>query len=460
MSYTEQKNRGFNRGHYKNNKKNNSYKGRGDRKDSKDSSYKKNRRGEENDTYGFNDGSYRNTRNNRYGSNKGRGGGGWNKRNSNNRGGRRFNKANINPDLYVNENATVEEKTNYHGVDFASFNLDPRLQKNLETKGFVTTTEIQDKAIPHIMDGRNLLGISRTGSGKTGAFLVPMLQKVLANETDKLLVLAPTRELAEQIAKEAITFLQDTSVFVSIVIGGESAGNQVAQLKRGGKVIIGTPGRINDFIKRGIIKIASFNNVVIDEVDRMLDMGFIDDIRKIYSRLSEEKQVLLFSATHNNRIQSIVDSLVKSYEIIKLSNNVASNSVIQSVVDFTHLEEKVDLLQEILKKKEVEKAIIFVETKRFANTIEQTLRSLNYQVGVIHGDKKQNFRKRMIDMFRKSKINYLVATDVAARGIDIEDITHVINLDEPNTYDEYIHRIGRTGRNGAIGTAFTFVKRK
>lgn len=361
---------------------------------------------------------------------------------------------------FISKTDTLENApATFSGQSFTAFGFNSQVDKNLALKGFVTTTEIQDKAIPLIMKGHDVLGISETGSGKTGAFLLPMLEKLLDAKGQKLLVVAPTRELAQQIHKEAISFIRGTYLNVSLVVGGESMGKQLSSLRKGDDIIIGTPGRIIDLIKRKSIKINTFNNIVVDEVDRMMDMGFIGDIEYMFGLVPNEKQSLFFSATLNKTVERVVEKLTTDFDIIKLTSNTPNKNVVQSVVDYTHNEEKFELLKEILKKEEVEKAVIFVETKRFADSVAKSLKLRNYKVDVIHGDKRQNVRKRVLDMFRRSKINVLVATNVAARGIDIDDITHVINLDEPTSYDEYIHRIGRTGRNGGVGTAYTFVKR-
>ncbi len=387
--------------------------------------------------------------------------------NSNNRGrsrGRYNNRRqNVSPqrgkEMYTyTPTPTTSEEEEYKGTAYAQLNLSDAILRNLDKKGFKYTTEIQDKCIPLILNGKNVLGISRTGSGKTGAFLISMIQK-LANDPDKkLMVIAPTRELAKQISKEAVSIVRGLKMNVSTLIGGENMFFQKKQLQRGQDIIIGTPGRIKDFMQQGIIQYSNINNIIIDEVDRMLDMGFIDDIKFIFREISPEKQALFFSATHNNTVERIVKSMVSDFELIKLDNNKPNENVHQSTIEYKHLSEKIDLLQELLQKQEVEKTIIFVETKRFADQIESILYKERFKVGVIHGDKRQNFRKRMIQKFRRSNINHLVATNVAARGIDIDDITHVINLDEPKNYDEYIHRIGRTGRNGKSGAAYTFIK--
>ncbi|MFQ5492858.1 MAG: DEAD/DEAH box helicase [Candidatus Dojkabacteria bacterium] len=380
---------------------------------------------------------------------------------SSNRHQSKRKKKTIDRNLFINDlQSEVEtDKQAYTGKKFAELGFDDRLFVNIHAKGFETTTEIQEKAIPLIMGGNDVLGISATGSGKTGAFLIPMIQKLITDNSQKLLVVAPTRELAMQISKEAVSFLKGTNSQSALIIGGESMNRQINQLQRGGHIIIGTPGRLVDLVRRGHIKLHQYNNIVVDEVDRMLDMGFIRDIRFIFTKLAQEKQALFFSATLNNTVEKTVASLSKSFEVIRLANNKPNKSVVQSVIDYNHSSEKLSILQEILKKREVEKALVFVDTKRFADKVNKVLHRNNFKVDAIHGDKRQNVRKRIFESFKLSKIHVLVATNVAARGLDVDDITHVINLDEPQTYDEYIHRIGRTGRNGALGTAYTFVQK-
>lgn len=360
---------------------------------------------------------------------------------------------------FINNQASAKEVT-YQGKPYEDFDFSAQMKKNLDFKGFTQTTEIQEKAIPEIINKTNLLGISATGSGKTGAFLIPLIDALISNNGEKLIVIAPTRELAEQIHKEALSLMRGTKLFSTLVIGGESMQKQINKLQKHNDIVIGTPGRIKDLIQQEKLDLKNYNNVVIDEVDRMFDMGFITDIRFIFAQTPQNRHALFFSATHNNQVEDIVNSLVDSYNIIKLSSNTPTNHVVQSVIDYSHSREKMTLLQELLEEEEVEKAIIFVETKRYADDVEQILRKNNFRVASIHGDKRQNVRKKVIDLFTKSKVDVLVATNVAARGIDIDDITHVINLDQPQSYDEYIHRIGRTGRNGAYGKALTFVKRK
>jgi ATP-dependent RNA helicase RhlE len=363
---------------------------------------------------------------------------------------------------YINDlqDQVVEEKNSYQGKEFAKAGFDHRLMRNISAKGFHRTTEIQERAIPLILAQKDVLGISATGSGKTAAFLIPMIQKMLMNKSQRLLIVAPTRELALQIAKETVSFVKGTHIRVASIIGGESMGRQIAQLEKGAQIVIGTPGRMKDLIERGKLPARVYNNIVVDEVDRMMDMGFIRDIEWIFRKVSQKRQSLFFSATLNKTVEHTVTGLTDSYEVIKLAQNEPSKNVVQSVVDFADSEEKITLLHEILDSEEVQKTIIFVDTKHYADKVDKMLFKKKYKVGVIHGGKRQTARKRVITRFKESEITVLVATNVAARGIDIDDITHVINLDEPQSYDEYIHRIGRTGRNGSLGAAYTFVKRR
>lgn len=361
--------------------------------------------------------------------------------------------------LYVSSNAIEPQVTNeFVPGSFDKFAFNEQLAYNLKRNSFETTTEIQEKTIPLIQAGQDVLGISQTGSGKTAAFLLPTIDKLIKDSNQKALIVVPTRELAYQIAKQAIQFVKGSRLRVSTIIGGEPIGRQVAQLNRGWDIMIGTPGRINDLIMKNVFQPNEINTIVLDEVDRMLDMGFVDDIQKICHQLRPSKQSLFFSATLNKKIELVIRQLSSGFQTVKLSQNIANNSVLQDIVQYSDNIHKIDLLKGMLDKDDFEKTLIFVETKRYADMVYRQLAQHKFKVDVIHGDKRQFTRKKVIDMFRYSRINVLVATSVAARGIDIHDITHVINLDEPQSYDDYIHRIGRTGRNGKLGKAFTFVK--
>lgn len=402
----------------------------------------------------------RNFRNNNQRSrNRGRNRGGSNNR-QNNRGGRN-NRTKIDPNKYISANQPLvdQEREVYNGIQFQNFNLSPKLLENLHQKGFKTTTAIQQEAIPAIQAGNDIVGISATGSGKTGAFLIPLIDKALKNDSENILVITPTRELALQILKEGISLIKGSKLRIELVIGGESIYKQKQNLQKNPAIVVGTPGRLLDMVDRKHLNLNRFNNLVIDEVDRMLDMGFIGDIKKLFAMTASSRQSLFFSATMDNRIEGIIKDMVGQYKMIKLSENKPINMVKQDVIYFDRREEKIDKLHSILMQEEVTKTVVFVETRRYADKVGKKLQQAGIRTGVIHGNKNQNQRKRIMEEYRRTKFNVLVATNVAARGLDIDDISHVINFDEPESYDEYIHRIGRTGRNGKEGTAYTFVGR-
>jgi ATP-dependent RNA helicase RhlE len=385
--------------------------------------------------------------------------------NRNNRGRRNSNKfmdsAKINPSRYISQAAQIneQEKDLYEGVDFSSYGLDGRILSNLHAKKIIRTTKIQELTIPEVMAGNDVLGISATGSGKTGAFVIPLAHKLLENQNESVLIIAPTRELAQQIFFEALSIIKGTRIRLGLAIGGENIYRQIDSLRRNPQMVIGTPGRLMDIAKRGFINFSNFTSIVIDEVDRMMDMGFIADIKEMYSQMASDKQSLFFSATMDKKVEATIREFSNNYTTIRLTENKPANLVDQDVVYYEATEEKISILHGILVKEEVKKTVIFVDTKRYADKVGKELYEKGINSGVLHGDKSQFNRKKILDLYRNSRINVLVATNVAARGIDIDDISHVINLDEPRTYEEYIHRIGRTGRNGRSGSALTFVKK-
>lgn len=391
----------------------------------------------------------------RYGfGNRGRGGRGG-------RRGRNVKKANTTPaSHYVSEAQPLpkKEKKQKLTLSYESLDLKAGLLKNLHAKGYTHTTEIQAAAIPIILSGSDLLGISATGSGKTAAFLVPMVQKLSTQKTQRLLVIAPTRELAMQIHTELVSLIKGSPLRAALIIGGSSMGKQIRDLKGRVDIIIGTPGRLHDMQRRGHLHLDLINNIVLDEVDRMLDMGFVDEIRDIFRLIADKRQSLFFSATIEHRITQIVGELVDEHETIKFGENEPGKYVTQAVVGFHDTSEKMHKLFSLLDQPEVEKSIVFVETKKYVDKVTEELTRKGYKAEAIHGGKTQGRRLKAIKLYRSNHVNILVATNVAARGLDITDITHVINFDEPQTYDEYIHRIGRTGRNGKTGFAYTFIE--
>lgn len=341
---------------------------------------------------------------------------------------------------------------------FLDFGFSPELQTNLNKREYKTPTPIQDQSIGHVMNGRDLLGLANTGTGKTAVFLLPLIDKVFRDKSQKVLILAPTRELALQIEDEFRQFSWSMKIFSAICVGGSPIYKQINNLKREPNFVIGTPGRLKDLSDRRLVKFETFNNIVIDEIDRMLDMGFVDEIKDILNKLPQNRQSLFFSATIPPKIKEITNHFLNNPETIEIKSRETAENVDQDIVRVRNSEMKFDQLQEVLKQTEVKKVLIFSETKRDVEKLANNLLNVGFKADSIHGDKKQSQRQRALTLFKTEAINILVATDVAARGLDIDDITHVINYTIPQTYTDYIHRIGRTGRGDKKGTALTFVE--
>jgi superfamily II DNA/RNA helicase len=311
------------------------------------------------------------------------------------------------------------------------------------------------------MDGKDVLGIANTGTGKTAAFLIPIIQKMANNRNETLLVIAPTRELAEQINSEFTDLTRGLNLYSVECTGGNSIFKQIQKIRKGCSVIVGTPGRLLDLSKRGEIDFAVATNIVLDEVDRMLDMGFVKDIKQIISQLPKQRQSLFFSATINRKVEELIGSILnRDYVKISVSKGETAQNVEQSVVNYSSPEDRARKLEEILTSMEGMKTLVFIATKRGVDKLARKLSADGYRVSSIHGNKKQRERSRSIMQFKEGRSDILLATDVAARGLDISGISHVINYDEPNTYEDYIHRIGRTGRADRSGVAITFVQKR
>lgn len=340
---------------------------------------------------------------------------------------------------------------------FADFGLRPELEHNLAQRKFTTPTPIQDQAIPVIMKGRDIVGLANTGTGKTGAFLLPLIDKVCHDRTQRVLILAPTRELAQQIEMEFRDFARGTRLYSTVCVGGMSAYRQISDLRRNPQFVIGTPGRLKDLSERGALRLASFNNVVIDEVDHMMDMGFIEPIKQLLKALPTKRQSLFFSATMPVRIRELMLQFVHDPVTVEVKSTQTVNNIEQDIVRVKDHSMKFDQLREILSSAALKKVLIFAETKREVEKLARELATRGFKAGSIHGDKKQRERQLALSQFKGNGLTILVATDVAARGIDVKDITHVINYTIPNTHDDYVHRIGRTGRGTSKGKALTFV---
>jgi len=341
--------------------------------------------------------------------------------------------------------------------NFEDFHFNEILIKNIKDKGYIKPTPIQDQIIPHILDGRDVLGISNTGTGKTAAFALPLINQILKNPNKRIIILSPTRELAQQTKQEIRSFTFDMRVFVALAIGGAYIREQILDVKRDPHIIVGTPGRIQDLAKRRVIRFDKFDTIVLDEVDRMLDMGFVEDIKQIVAQIPTPHQTLFFSATVNRKIEPLINSFLVNPAKVSVVTQESSKNVEQDVVRVKR-EDKERVLIDLLKQEELKKVLIFGGTKLVVEKLSKDLYEQGFKVGSLHGNKAQHQRQTTLKAFKENTINVLVATDVAARGLDVADITHVINYDKPNNYDDYVHRIGRTGRANAKGFALTFVE--
>lgn len=387
-----------------------------------------------------------------------------NNRNNGNRnrgGGGRRKITSFDPSMFIQKAAideetetAVEQYQNQHA--FADFAVNEQIKINLATKGYLNPTPIQDQIIPHIVEGRDVVGIANTGTGKTAAFLIPLIDKALKNSSTRVLVVTPTRELALQIRDELITFSQNLPIFSTICIGGSSITRQIERLQKRPNFVIGTPGRLKDLSQRRKINFVHFDTIVLDEVDRMLDMGFVHDMEAIISQLPKERQSLFFSATTNKKVESIMQGFLKNpvHVLIKSAENKIN--IDQDVVRLKG-RVKVEVLHDLLNQKEFQKVLVFGRTKFGMERLSRELDSRGFKVASIHGNKTQGQRQKALQQFRDDRVQVLLATDVVSRGLDINDVTHVINYDLPETYEDYVHRIGRTGRAEKSGIALTFV---
>ncbi len=357
---------------------------------------------------------------------------------------------------FVKKAEYVEEKPYVAKHAFADFPFAEQLHKNIAKKGFVHPTPIQDQSIEHILAGRDFFGLANTGTGKTGAFILPLIDRASRDKKQKVLILAPTRELAQQIDAEFKALAFWMQLFSACVVGGMPMGKQINEIRRGVSFVIGTPGRVTDLIKQGVLDLSGYKTVVLDEADRMLDMGFRDDMTFILGKCAAERQTLFFSATLSPEIKKLTQMYLKDPLFVSVVKGETSKNVDQDIVRAS-ADEKIDMLHDILIKDGSDKVLIFRETKHSVDKLETELRGRGFKVAGIHGDKRNRERMRTLEAFKKNELNILIATDVAARGLDIPNVTHVINYDIPNDYDTYVHRIGRTGRAGKKGSALTFV---
>lgn len=360
---------------------------------------------------------------------------------------------------FVNKAVITEEVERFIPEhSFSDFDLTDLLKKNIESKGYVSPTPIQDKSIPHILRGEDIVGIANTGTGKTAAFLIPLINKVVLNPREKVLIVVPTRELATQISEELTGFARRSGLFSVICIGGANMGQQIRELRHTHHFVIGTPGRLKDLMEERVLDLSGFNTVVLDEADRMLDMGFIGDMRLMLSKTPKDRHTLFFSATLSKEIEKLIHEFLKEPVRISVKTQDTAKSVHQDIVRVAPGENKLDVLEKLLREPEFTKVLIFSRTKHGTEKLAKELSRRGIKSESIHGNKSQPQRQRSLDIFKRDQAQALVATDVAARGLDISGVTHVINFDLPATYDDYVHRIGRTGRGGKLGKALTFVE--
>jgi ATP-dependent RNA helicase RhlE len=365
----------------------------------------------------------------------------------------------IDPRKFVNKaTAPVDQEVFVPVNTFKDFQFDDRLQFNIETHGYKLPTPIQDGGIPFVLEGRDIIGLANTGTGKTAAFLLPILQRMLHSKAERCLVLIPTRELAVQIEEEFRMFAKGLGMYATLVVGGASINRQLEQLRRKPQFIVSTPGRLKDLIENYGVKIDDFDVLVLDEADRMLDMGFIRDIRAIISHIREQRQTLFFSATITPDIEQLLDTILKDPVTVSVRKGETSDHVEQDVIHVEGGKEaKEEKLVELLSGAEFKKVLIFGETKWGVQKLADRLNNRGLRVAAIHGNKSQPQRQKALNDFKAERVQALIATDVAARGLDIPNVSHVINFDAPKQYDDYVHRIGRTGRAGQMGKALTFV---
>ncbi len=363
----------------------------------------------------------------------------------------------INPAKFVRK-ATAQAETTYRPVfKFSDFEVTPLIKANIVTKGFEDPSAIQDQTIPLALEGKDVIGIANTGTGKTAAFAIPILHRLAEDPSIKALVMAPTRELAQQIEQEFRALGKNSGINGAVLIGGAPIGPQMRDLRHHPRVVIGTPGRIKDHLERTTLNLSSFNLVVLDEVDRMLDMGFVHDITEILSRLNSDRQSLFFSATMDAKVERLIQQFSNDPVRVSVKTSDSSENVNQDVIPYGSKSDRLDKLHSLLNDDSVDKVIVFDDTQRAVEALSKELSARGFLADAIHGGKSQGQRQRALNKFKTNQVNILVATDVAARGIDVKDITHVVNYSVPQSYDDYIHRIGRAGRAGKIGHALTFV---
>ncbi len=372
---------------------------------------------------------------------------------------KKINSGTVNTDKFIKKASAAAVVAYVPDRLIADLPVDDAIIRNLQKKGYEKPTEIQDRTIEAILNGRNLMGLAQTGTGKTGAYLIPLIHNFLRKDSrSNVLVVSPTRELALQIDKEFRSIAFGLKLFSTCLIGGTSVRMDIDKLRRPGQIVIGTPGRIADMVRQNALNLNKYSILVLDEFDRLLDMGFAAEIQRLVDAMNNRSQTILFSATEDKSQKKLISNLMTDpYEVRVRNENIAADNIEQDIITVRDGEKKIDILLNMVKDQSFEKVLVFADTKRGVSRICRDLRKGGITADEIHGDKSQNYRIKALESFRNRKIKVLVATDVAARGLDIADVSHVINFQAPKDMESYIHRIGRTGRAGASGKALTFI---
>lgn len=363
----------------------------------------------------------------------------------------------LDPNLFIKKAQDANNQIKPSATQFTDYAIIDKLKRNIAEHGYSSPTAIQEKAIPEILRGRDLIGIANTGTGKTASFLITLINKSYLDRNQRVLIVVPTRELAMQIADEFRLFAKGTGLEAAVIIGGANIKRQSYALRPKPHFVIGTPGRLKDFINRKELNLMLFQNVVLDEVDRMVDIGFIKDIKLIISLLPKTRQSLFFSATVDNKTQEILRSFVTNPVTVSVKQRETAENIDQDIIKIGS-KTKINVLHDLLTQTGFDKVLVFGRTKWGVQKLAGELVNRGFKAAAIHGNKNQNQRQRALQEFKSNNIQVLLATDVVSRGLDIENVTHVINYDAPASYEDYIHRIGRTGRAGKKGVALTFVE--
>lgn len=351
-------------------------------------------------------------------------------------------------------------------MKFASLDLNPQLQRAIDACGYTTLTPIQEKAIVQARRGKDILAIAQTGTGKTAAFAIPILQRLADKNTDtksampQALILTPTRELAEQLADTIKGYAQFLEIKVVAAYGGGKVAGQAAKIKNGVDILIATPGRLMEMVSDNLVALSSVEYVVLDESDRMLDMGFINDVSELMTRTKSKRQTMLFSATLSPAVNELSHKILKNHEEIRANAVNAAADTVSHVIYAVEERRKIDLFKDLFEQNNWYQVLVFTSTKHQADKLFRALKEMKIPVDICHGDKRQNARRRAISEFKSGKTQVLIATEVAARGLDIQGLDIVVNYNLPYLAEDYVHRIGRTGRAGNTGQAISLVSRE